>query len=85
MTIFKTKHTLRISVIKTRPERSPQQMAQDICSIPCECDRRYNGETGRPLAVRFRKQSFLEKSKLSKLAYEEGHTVGWDEARVLYI
>jgi hypothetical protein len=27
----------------------------------------------------------LEKSKLAQHAYEEGHWVGWDEARILEI
>jgi hypothetical protein len=44
-TIFKTENTLRSSVMKTRPERDPQQMAQCIYSTPCECGRRYIGET----------------------------------------
>jgi hypothetical protein len=26
-----------------------------------------------------------EKSKLAQHAYEEGHTIGWDEARILEI
>jgi hypothetical protein len=38
--------------MKTRPERDPQQTAQYVCSNPCECDRSYTGETGRPVAVR---------------------------------
>jgi hypothetical protein len=49
--IFKTKHTLTSSLTKTWPEEDPQQMAQCICSVPCECGRSYIGETGRPLAV----------------------------------
>jgi hypothetical protein len=40
--------------MKTRPERNPQQTAQCIYSIPCECGRSYIDETGRPLAVRLR-------------------------------
>jgi hypothetical protein len=52
--ISKTKHTLRSSFIKIRPERDPQQRAQCIYSIPCECGRSYIGETGRPLALRLR-------------------------------
>jgi hypothetical protein len=91
--IFKTKHTLRSSLIKTRWERDLQQTAQCIDSIPCECGRSNIGETGRPLAVRLRehrhslKEGLLEKSKLAKCAYEEGHRVGWDEAtnRILEI
>jgi hypothetical protein len=38
-TIFKTKHELRSSLMKTRPERDPQQTARCIYSIPCECGR----------------------------------------------
>jgi hypothetical protein len=53
-TIFKTKHALRSSLVKTRPERGLQQTAQCVCSIPCECGRRYIGETERTLAVRLR-------------------------------
>jgi hypothetical protein len=49
-TVFKTKHTLKNSLMKTRPEKDPQQMAQCIYSIPCECGRSYIDETGRPLA-----------------------------------
>jgi hypothetical protein len=90
-TTFKTKHTLRSSLMKTRPEREPLQTAQCIYSILCECGRSYIGETGRPLAVRFREhrrslqQGLLEKSKLAQHAYEEGRTIGWDDARILEI
>jgi predicted GIY-YIG superfamily endonuclease len=74
--------------MKTRPERDPQQTAQCVYIISCECGRRYIGETGRPLAVRLRghrhnlKEGLLEKSKLAQHVYEEGHIVGWDEARI---
>jgi predicted GIY-YIG superfamily endonuclease len=74
--------------MKTRPERDLQQTARCVYSIPCECGRSYIGETGRPLAVRLRehkqnlKEGLLEKSKFAQHAYEEGHRVGWDEARI---
>jgi hypothetical protein len=90
-TIFKTKHKLRNSLMKTRPERDPQQTARCVYSIPCECGRSYIGETDRPLAVRLRehkhilREGRLEKSKLAQHAYEEGHMVGWDEGRILEI
>jgi hypothetical protein len=77
--------------MKTRPERDQQQTAQCIYSTPSECGRSYIGETGRPLA-RWRhehrsslKEGLLEKSKLAWHAYEEGHGVAWDEARILKI
>jgi hypothetical protein len=75
--------------MKTRLETDPRQTAQCVYSISCKYGRSYIGETGRPLAVRLRecrhslKESHLEKSKLAEYAYEEGHSVGWDEARGL--
>jgi hypothetical protein len=89
MMTFKTKHTLRSSLMKTRPERDPQQTEQCIYSIPCECGRSYIDETGRPLAVWLcehrhdLQQGLLEKSKLAQHTYEEGHRVGWNEAMIL--
>jgi hypothetical protein len=77
--------------MKTRPEGDSQQMAQGMCSIPCECGRSYIGETGRPLPMCLRehrhylKEGILEKSKLVECTYEEGHRVGWYEARILEI
>jgi hypothetical protein len=77
--------------MKTRPERDPLQMVQCIYCIPCECGRNYIGETGRPLAVWLREhrhnlqQGLLEESKLAQHAYEEGHRVRWDDARILEI
>jgi hypothetical protein len=50
-TIFKTKHNLRSSIMKTRPERGLQQTAQCVYSTTCECGRNCTGERGRPLAV----------------------------------
>jgi hypothetical protein len=90
-TFLKIKHNLRSSFMKSRMERDPQQTAQCVCSIPCECGGSYIGETGRPLAVRLREHShiltegLLEKYKLGKCAHEEGHRVGWDEGKILEI
>jgi hypothetical protein len=38
-----------------------------------------------PIPYIFYTCSLLEKSKLAQHAYEEGHRVGWDDARVLEI
>jgi hypothetical protein len=78
-TIFKTKHTRRTSLTKTRLEWDPQQMAQCVYSIPCERGRSYIGETGRPSAVWLHEhrhnltEGLLEKFKLAQYAFEEGH------------
>jgi hypothetical protein len=56
-----------------------------------ESGRCYIGETSRPLEVRIKEhkynltQGLLEKSKLAQHAYDEGHKICWNEARVLQI
>jgi hypothetical protein len=78
-------------LMKTRPERDLQEMAQCIYIFPCECGRSYIGETGRLLVVGLLehrqnlKEGLLEKSKLAQHAYEEAHKVGCDVARILEI
>jgi hypothetical protein len=52
--IFRTKHTLRILLMKTRLEENGQQMAQCVYSILCQCGERYIGKTGIPLAMQLR-------------------------------
>jgi hypothetical protein len=90
-TIFKTKHTLRDTLMRTRPMSDPQLTAQCIYNIPCECGRSCVGETGRPLSVRIRehklnlKNGLLEKSKLAQHGFEEDHQVSWNEAKILHI
>jgi hypothetical protein len=87
-TIFKTKHTLRSSLKKTRPEKDLQQTAQCNYSILCESDRSCICKTGKSLAAWLcehrhnLKEGLPEKSKLAQHAYEEGHRRGWDEARI---
>jgi hypothetical protein len=44
--IFKTKHNFRSPLMKTKPERHPQQMAECAYNIPCVCGRNYIGEAG---------------------------------------
>jgi hypothetical protein len=67
LTIFKTKHTLRSLLMKTRPGRDLQQTAQCVYIISCDCGRNYIDETDRPLAMRLRehrhnfKEGLLEK------------------------
>jgi predicted GIY-YIG superfamily endonuclease len=88
-TVFKTRQTLRSFLTRTRPHREVQDMRKCIYSIACECGRCYIGETGRPLVVRIRehmnnlKQGLMEKSRLAKHAYEEGHRVQWKEAKAV--
>jgi hypothetical protein len=90
-TVFKTKHTLHGTLMKTRPVRDAQETMQCVYSIPFDCGRCYIGEISRPLEVRIKEhiynltQRLLEKSKLAQHAYEEGHKICWNEAKVLQI
>jgi hypothetical protein len=67
-TIFKTKHTLHGTVMKTGPVRDAQQTK----NIPCDCGRCYISETSRHLeeCVKEHKynltQGLLEKSECFK-------------------
>jgi hypothetical protein len=86
--IFKTKHTLRDTLMRTRPMSDPQLTAHRIYSIPCECGRSYVGETGRSLSVRIgehKLNGLLEKSKLNQYAFKEDHQISWNEAKILHI
>jgi hypothetical protein len=62
-----------------------------VYSIPCDCGRCYINEISRDLEVRIKEhkynltQDLLEKSKLVQHAYEEGHKMCWNEAKVLQI
>jgi hypothetical protein len=62
-TIFKTKYTLRNTLMRTRPMSDPQLTAHYIYNIPCECGRSYFGETGRPLSVRIGEHKFNLKNR----------------------
>jgi hypothetical protein len=90
-TVFKTKHSLWDMLMRAEPARSPHQMENCICSIPCECGRNCIGEMRKWLAVWLwehghnLRQGILEKSKLAEHACEEGHMVSWDGARILQI
>jgi hypothetical protein len=88
-----------VFILRWRGEKTPTELglleranlSHWTTPVPCECGRSYTGETGRPVAVRLHEhkhnlqQGLLEKSKLAQHAYEKGHRVGWDDARILEI
>jgi hypothetical protein len=90
-TIFRTKHTLRMSLMTIGLVRDTQQTKQCVYNILCDCGRWYIGETSRPLEVRIKEHKynltevFFEKSKLAPHAYGESHKICWNEAKVLQI
>jgi hypothetical protein len=50
-TIFRAKHTLHGTLMRTGLVRDAQQMKHCMYNIPCDCGRCYIGETSRPLEV----------------------------------
>jgi hypothetical protein len=77
--------------MKTGPVRDAQQTKRCVYSIPCDCGRCYIGETSRLLEVLIKGHKYklieglLGKSKLAQHAYEDGHKICWNEAKVLQI
>jgi hypothetical protein len=84
-TIFKTKHTFRGTLVRTRPMSDPQLTAHCIYNIPCECGGSYVGY------VRIRehrinlKNGLLDKLKLAQHAFKEDNQISWNEAKILQI
>jgi hypothetical protein len=87
-TIFKTKHTLLGTLVKTGLVRDAQERKQHVCNIPCDCVRCYIGEKNRHLEVCIKEKKhnltkgLFEKSKLAQHAYKEGHKMCWKEMKV---
>jgi hypothetical protein len=77
--------------METRQEKEIRNWRWCVCRITCESGRSTIGETGRSLAVLLRedrhnlKEGLKEKSKWAQYAYEEGHSVDLDKARILEI
>jgi hypothetical protein len=46
-TVFKTKHTLRSLLMKTKPQEDLQNMTHFVYNIPCICGINDVGETGK--------------------------------------
>jgi hypothetical protein len=64
-----------VKILDPTGTRTPTSVVQSVASRYTDC----------AIPAHNLKQGLLEKSKLDKHAYEEGHKVGWDEARVLDI
>jgi hypothetical protein len=90
-TIFKTKHKIRNTLMRTRPTSDPHLTAHCIYNIPCKFGRSYVGGKGRLLSVRIGEHKFnlrnrlLYKSKFAQHAFEEGHQISWNEGKILQI
>jgi hypothetical protein len=56
--IFKTKHTLKETLMKTEPVRDAQQTMQCVYNIPCHCGRCDIGEKSRLLEARIKEHKY---------------------------
>ena len=78
------------ALLKSKDRVEPLSQTGVVYSIPCgECDVQYIGETGRALKTRMTEHERsvrLNKTKNSALAdhsHSTGHSVSWDNAKVL--
>lgn len=88
-TAIRATNTTRSLLTKTKPENENQKTKNCIYKVPCECERLYIGETGRPLQVRIKEHQKLvakgetDKSRLAQHVWDEHHRVKWDEASII--
>jgi len=89
-TAFKPETTVRKLLTKTKPKNPTNDSRNCVYEIPCECGRKYIGETCRTLQTRVRehkacvKKGETEKSRLADHAWSEQHHIQWDKARVIH-
>ena len=87
--IFKKRHILRNSLMKTSPIRAPQEKVICVYSIFCECDRSCVREAGSSWAVNQRghrqnlEERRLERSRLAHGSFEENHRIVQKKAKLL--
>ena len=70
---------------KTRSPNQTQESKNCIYNIPCDCGKRYIGETCRPLQTRINEHKRnttnreIDKSKIAEHSWEEKHRFQWDK------
>ena len=74
---------------KIRPPNQTQESKNCIYNIPCECGKRYIGETCRPLQTiinepkRNTTNGEIDKSKIAEHSWEQEHKFRWDKASII--
>ena len=90
--IHKKCNSIRSQLVRTKPKvaNTDPNKACGTYVIPCgECDKVYVGETGRAFDVRLREhKSYIryadERSAVFRHVRDEGHSMAWNEARVVF-
>jgi hypothetical protein len=73
---------------KTKPKNGIQETKNHIYSIPCECRRKYIGETGRKFNTRIAEHTCntrmgeIPKSKTAEHLSDEDHRIQWNKAEI---
>jgi predicted GIY-YIG superfamily endonuclease len=57
-TIFKTRNTIGSILRKLKPKKDLMDKPQCVYRIPCECSRKYTGETSRQLSMRLKEHKY---------------------------
>ena len=88
-TAFRSRTTLGSILTKTRPPNQTQESKNWIYNIPCECRKRYIGETCRPVQTRINEHKRnttngeIDKSKIVEHSWEKKHRFQWDKASII--
>ena len=65
--VFKSKHTLRESLMKVRSVRPSETKKGSVYEVPCiDCGKVYIGETGRNLQERLKEHKYAARMSDSK-------------------
>ena len=87
--VFKSGRTLRSMLVKVKDMLPVGKQSNVVYSIPCSCGQVYIGETKRRLETRLKehryacKKGMTEISVVAEHAWENSHSIDWEEMSVL--
>ena len=88
MAVFKSRHTLRGSLMRVKNTRPAEMKKGAVYEIPCmDCSKVYIGKTGRSLTERVKEHKYAvkrhdEKNRIAAHAWAAKHRVDWSAAKV---
>ena len=87
--VFKSETALRSKLARPKDAVDPANQDSVVYRIPCECDKVYIGETGRPMQDRIKEHdrdirlARTETSAVSEHAHNTGHKPLWNEVKFI--
>ena len=88
-TVFRTKHTLRTSLVNLKDRLTDDRRSMVVYRVPCSCGKVYVGETKRALSVRIKEHQdavrlgHTDKSALAEHAWTACHRIDWEATQIV--